>query len=61
MSRKKWAGERGAKRATYSVSAGRPAASSELGRRREAGPGAPSAAAAGVGGSAVGACGGLPK
>lgn len=53
---------RGPTGVTYSVPAARAAASSELGRRREAGPGAPGAAAvAGEGGSVVGAYDGLPK
>lgn len=50
---------------TYSVPAVRAAASPELRRREEAGPGAPravaAAAAAGEGGSVVGAYDGLPK
>ena len=53
---------RGPTGVTYSVPAARAAASSELGRRREAGPGALGAAAvAGEGGSVVGAYDGLPK
>lgn len=46
---------------TYSVPAAWAAASSGLGRRRDVGPGARGAAAAGGGGSVVGAYDGLPK
>lgn len=57
--RRKWAGERGAKQGYLLGSCG--SGGGELGRRREARPGAPGAAAAGEGGSVVGAFDGFPK